>query len=51
MECRKYGYITGGWRIYYTLRGKEIVVLLCGGDKSGQKRDIKKAKELNKREV
>ena len=37
-----------GWRVYYTRRGKEIVILLCGGNKSSQKRDIKKAKDLNK---
>jgi putative addiction module killer protein len=27
-------------------RGKALVVLLCGGDKSSQARDIRKAKEL-----
>ena len=37
-----------GYRIYYTVRGREIIFLLCGGPKSDQKRDIKKAKELNK---
>ncbi|MBS0648122.1 MAG: type II toxin-antitoxin system RelE/ParE family toxin [Verrucomicrobia bacterium] len=35
-----------GYRIYYGKRGKTIVILLCGGDKSTQKRDIKKAKEF-----
>lgn len=35
-----------GYRIYYTLRGEEIVILLCGGDKSDQDRDIKRAKEM-----
>ena len=33
-----------GFRIYYGKRGKTIVILLCGGDKSTQKRDIKNAK-------
>jgi len=35
-----------GLRVYYGLRGNELVVLIGGGDKSTQKRDIEKAKEL-----
>lgn len=35
-----------GYRIYYTIRGREIVVLLCAGPKSDQKSDIKTAKKL-----
>lgn len=35
-----------GYRIYYTVRNGEIVILLAGGDKSTQPRDIEKAKEL-----
>ncbi|WP_322111151.1 type II toxin-antitoxin system RelE/ParE family toxin [Varunaivibrio sulfuroxidans] len=35
-----------GYRIYIQKRGSEIVVLLCGGDKSTQTRDIKTAKRL-----
>jgi putative addiction module killer protein len=38
----------GGFRVYYTIRGREIVFLLCAGDKSSQKRDIKKAQEIAK---
>lgn len=37
-----------GFRIYYTKRGDEIFLLLCAGEKSTQKRDISKAKELAK---
>lgn len=33
-----------GFRIYYALDGDEIVLLLTGGDKSRQSKDIKKAK-------
>ena len=35
-----------GYRVYYTERNGEIAVLLAGGDKSTQKQDIEKAKEL-----
>lgn len=35
-----------GYRIYYLRRGADIVVLLIGGDKRTQKRDIQKAREL-----
>lgn len=35
-----------GYRVYYTLRSEEIVVVLGGGDKGSQDRDIEKAKEL-----
>jgi putative addiction module killer protein len=33
-----------GYRIYFGLRGPVMVILLCGGDKSSQDRDIEKAK-------
>ena len=35
-----------GFRIYYCFRGGRIVLLLCGGDKDSQVRDIKKAREI-----
>ena len=35
-----------GYRVYYIQRGDEIVVLLCGGDKSSQASDIRVAKKL-----
>ena len=35
-----------GWRVYFAQRGTQIVVLLIGGTKRTQKRDIKKAKAL-----
>ena len=35
-----------GYRIYYVHRGAQIVILLCGGDKRTQQRDIKRAQRL-----
>ena len=35
-----------GYRIYFQTRGKAVIVLLCGGDKSTQAKDIKRAKQL-----
>lgn len=34
-----------GYRVYYLRDGEHVVILLCGGDKGSQKRDIQKAKE------
>jgi len=36
-----------GYRVYYSQRGSEVVLLLVGGDKSSQQKDIDKAKKLN----
>lgn len=35
-----------GYRLYYATMGTTVVILLCGGDKSSQKRDIATAKEM-----
>jgi putative addiction module killer protein len=35
-----------GYRVYFVNLGAVVVVLLCGGDKGSQSRDIKKAKAL-----
>ena len=37
-----------GYRVYFAKRGRQIVILLVGGDKSGQQTDIKTAIRLVK---
>ena len=41
-------HFASGYRIYYTLQQGQVVLLLIGGDKSSQNRDIEKAKTLLK---
>lgn len=35
-----------GYRLYCMQRGMQVVVMLCGGDKSSQARDIDQAKRI-----
>ena len=37
-----------GFRVYFVQRGAELIVLLCGGDKSTQRADIDEAKAMAK---
>ncbi len=37
-----------GYRLYFTRKGDRLVILLCGGDKSSQDRDIRQAKAMAK---
>jgi putative addiction module killer protein len=37
-----------GYRVYFTLMGRTVILLLCGWDKSTQARDIATAKKLAK---
>lgn len=41
-------FLGAGIRIYYAFDGVNVVLLLCGGDKSTQERDITKAKQILK---
>jgi len=35
-----------GWRMYYVMHGDVVIVMIGGGDKSSQSRDIETAKKL-----
>ena len=35
-----------GYRLYFIRRGAAVVVVLCGGDKDSQRRDIARARQL-----
>jgi putative addiction module killer protein len=39
-------HVGSGWRVYFSQRGAQIIVLLAGGSKRTQKRDIERAKAL-----
>lgn len=41
-------HVGAGYRVYFTRRAAVVYVLICGGDKSSQQRDIKRAKKLLK---
>lgn len=41
-------FVGPGYRLYYTIRKRTIILMLCGGDKSTQEKDIKKAKRMVK---
>ena len=35
-----------GYRLYFIRRGSDMIVLLCGGDKRSQRRDIERARQI-----
>ena len=39
-------FVGPGYRLYYVIRNDRIILLLCGGDKSTQDKDIAKANEM-----
>ena len=41
-------HVGAGYRVYFTRRAATVYVLLCAGDKSSQRRDIKRAKQMLK---
>ena len=56
-DCRHVGegvsemriHVGPGYRLYYCRRGEAVYLLLCGGDKSSQQRDIGQAIEIRRR--
>ena len=56
-DCRPVGggvsemriHVGPGYRLYYCRRGEAVYLLLCGGDKSSQQRDIGQAIEILRR--
>ena len=41
-------HVGAGYRVYFTRHAAVVYVLICGGDKSSQQRDIKRARRLLK---
>lgn len=39
-------YTGPGYRVYYGMHGASLVILLCGGDKASQSKDIARAKKF-----
>lgn len=39
-------HVGAGYRVYYTKRGNTVYVVLMGGDKATQQKDIKRAKKM-----
>lgn len=41
-------YYGAGYRLYFMNKSNQLIILLCGGDKSTQHKDIEKAKQIAK---
>jgi putative addiction module killer protein len=39
-------FVGKGYRLYFTIKNQKVIVLLCGGDKSSQSRDIEQAQQI-----